>query len=272
MQYELKIGFGESVESYGGTPLSPNSGLGQGSGASPPVFLALSSLIVNAYCYLGHGAKICSSYVGHLFNVSAVMYVNGTDLLHWPDSAHLDPDNLIAYVQQATMDYGHLAQASGNILKGKKCSVYFMDYIYGHRRARLKTVQELPPPRVYVIDDGRRYLSHICIHQPDGPNAPIKTHNVSIGFKMLGVHFSPTENLGTHVDHMVQKGLDWVDCLRTKPLLSNDVWVSFYLQLFQEISWGLVLVYMAPSMLDKCFQKVYKQALPLLEVNCKIKR
>jgi hypothetical protein len=28
---------------------------------------------------------------------------------------------------------------------------------------------------------------------------------------------------------------------------------------------------MLPSMLDKCFQKVYEKALPLLGVNCKIK-
>jgi hypothetical protein len=49
MQYVLKTGFGESTESYGGTTQSLNSGLGQGRGASPPGFLALSSLIVNAY-------------------------------------------------------------------------------------------------------------------------------------------------------------------------------------------------------------------------------
>ena len=49
MQFFLKTGYGESTSSYGGTSLAPNSGLGQGSGASPPGFLALSSLIVNAY-------------------------------------------------------------------------------------------------------------------------------------------------------------------------------------------------------------------------------
>ncbi len=103
MQYVLKTDFGESAESYGGTSSSPNSGLGQGSGASPPAFLMLISLIVNAYHRLGHGAKICSSYVGCLFYLSAVMYVKDTDLLHRPDSAHLDPDDLIAYFQQARL-------------------------------------------------------------------------------------------------------------------------------------------------------------------------
>jgi hypothetical protein len=63
MQYVLKTSFGESAESYGGSADSPISGLGQGSGASPPSFMALSSLIVNAYGWLGHGAKIRLSYV-----------------------------------------------------------------------------------------------------------------------------------------------------------------------------------------------------------------
>jgi hypothetical protein len=200
------------------------------------------------------------------------MYVEDTDLLHWSDSTHLDPDDLIAYIQQATMEYGHLAQASGSILKEKKCLVYFMNYIFICGQTRLKTLQELPPPRAYLTDDGNTYLSHICIPQPDSPNAPIKMHNMSLASKMLGTHLSPAGNLGTHVSHMVRKGLDWVDCLRTKPLLGNDVWFSFYLQLFPEISWGLVSVCMPPSMLDKCFQKIYKKALPLLGVNCKIKQ
>ncbi len=123
-----------------------------------------------------------------------------------------------------------------------------------------------------MTDNGRAYPSHICIPQPDGPNAPIKTHDVSIASKMLGAHFSLAGNLGTHVNRMVQKGLDWVDCLHTKPLLSNDAWFSFYLQLFPEISWGLVTVCMPPLTLDKCFQKVYEKAIPLLGVNCNIKR
>jgi hypothetical protein len=49
MQYVLKTGFGESSKSFGGTTASPNSRLGLGSGASPPVFMVLSSLIVNTY-------------------------------------------------------------------------------------------------------------------------------------------------------------------------------------------------------------------------------
>jgi hypothetical protein len=113
MQYVLKTGFGKSKECYGG----PNSGLGQGSGASPPAFIALSSLIISSYYQMGHCAKIHSSYFGCLFCLSAVMYVYDFNLLYWPETPATDPEELIEHVQWATMDYGHLAQATGVIFK-----------------------------------------------------------------------------------------------------------------------------------------------------------
>ncbi len=64
MQYFHKTGLGKSSESYRSTPTNPNSGLGQGSGASPPGFLALSLLIVNVYRHQGHGANVTSAFVG----------------------------------------------------------------------------------------------------------------------------------------------------------------------------------------------------------------
>ncbi len=58
----------------------------------------------------------------------------------------------------------------------------------------------------------------------------------------------------------------------TKPLPSRDVWLSFYMQLFPGISWGLVPGCMLPTKLDKIIQQVYERALPFLSVNCKIKK
>jgi hypothetical protein len=138
MQYVLKTGFGELSGSYGGTRLNSNLGLGQGSGASPPAFMTLSSLIDNVYCCMGHGANIRSSYLACLFILAAVMYIDDTDLLNWPSSSSADPYKLVAHVQRATTDYTNLAQAIGGILKGAKCSVYFLDYKFVRGQARMK--------------------------------------------------------------------------------------------------------------------------------------
>ena len=224
MQYVLNMGFGESADNYGGTALSPLTGLGQGSGASPPAFMALSLLIVNAYHRMGHGAQ---SYASRLFNICAVMYVDDTDLLHWPESPVTDPKTLIHHVQRSTTDYGHLAQASGGILKEKKCSVYFLAYKFVHGWAWLMSLRDLSTATTHITEGNEAYPSHIRIPQLDGSDARILMHEVTTASKMLGVHFSPAGNSSTHVDHMVQKGLDWVDCLRTKPISRANAWLSF---------------------------------------------
>jgi hypothetical protein len=66
------------------------------------------------------------------------MYVDNTNLLHWLESSATDPEELIAHVQMATTDDRQLAQASGGILKAKKCSVYFLEYKFIRGRARKK--------------------------------------------------------------------------------------------------------------------------------------
>ena len=96
----------------------------------------------------------------------------------------------------------------------------------------MMSISDLPAPTAFVTNGNEIYPSHISIPQPDGSKALIITYDVTTASKMLGVHFSPAGNSHTHISHMVQKGLDWVDCLQTKPVSRGNAWLSFYLQLF----------------------------------------
>ncbi len=89
---------------------------------------------------------------------------------------------------------------------------------------------------------------------------------------MLGVHFSPAGNSLTHVEQIVQRGLDWVDAIRLKLVSRQDAWLSFHFQLLPGMSWGLVTICMPPKKFDTMVQRVYSKALPLVGVNSKIKR
>jgi hypothetical protein len=135
------------------------------------------------------------------------------------------------------MDYSCLAQASGGILKEKKSSVYFLDYKAVCGRFWMKSPQDIPHPRLYIMEEGRAYLAHIRIPQPDGPDAYIEMHDVNTASKMLGFYFSPAGNSNRHIDHMVEKGLDWVESLQAKPVSCSNAWLSMYFQLFPAISW-----------------------------------
>ncbi len=116
---------------------------------------------------------------------------------------------------------------------------------------RMKSLQDLPQPRLYIMEEGKAYPAHICIPQLNGPDGYIETHNVNTASKMLGAYFSPTGNSNMHINHLVKKGLDWVESLQAKLISCSNAWLSMYFQLLPAILWGLVTVCMQPSKLDK---------------------
>jgi len=268
MKFCLRTGFGESEEFYGGSEEDPIAGLGQGNCMAPPGFGSLGSMIVRAYRRMGHGAKLTSAKTASLFILAAIMFVDDTDLLHWAPTPSTSDDELIEQVQDAGYDWGMLVQASGGILKPPKCSLYLMAYKFVKGRAKLKSLKDLPPAKAEVIGkDGSIAPAHVSIPQPDGSTAWIQTFEVTEASKMLGLHFAPCGNSKTHIEKMRQKGLDWVDCLNTKPLPRRDAWFSFDMQLFPAMSWGLVAVVMSPKKLEEMMQSLYYRVLPCLGIN-----
>ena len=227
MQFFLRTGHGESEQSYGGTADSPYMGLGQGNGGAPPAFTVDSVLLINAYRRLGHGATLTSALAARIFLLSAVLYVDDGDLLHWGSSSVQTDEEHIEQVQEATTDYGMLAQATGGALKPKKCGTYFMFYKFVQGRAKLKRLKEFPEPLGEVMkDDGKGGTctapAHLRIPQVDGSEAPIESWDINHPSKMLGVYFTPVGNGKPHMTAMRQKGLDWNDLLLAKPLPSRD--------------------------------------------------
>ena len=108
MQFCLRTGFGESTQTYGGSEESPFAGLGQGNRVAPPSFAVLSALVVNAYKRMGHGARLTSAYMARLFVLASVLYVDDGDWFHLGSDATMTDEELVAEVQQATIDVGHL--------------------------------------------------------------------------------------------------------------------------------------------------------------------
>ena len=53
---------------------------------------------------MGHGAKLTSSYILHMFILAAVMYVDDTDLMHWAPSPPTTAEKLVEQVQEAMAD------------------------------------------------------------------------------------------------------------------------------------------------------------------------
>ena len=129
---------------------------------------------------------------------------------------------------------------------------YLMCWRFVRRQPQLKRIDEVPSPIARVErKDGTIAPAHLTIPQPDGPALPITTLDVLTVSKMLGVHFAPVGDGTAHVEAMRGKGMDWVDKMKTQALLTQDAWLSFYIQLLPAMFFGLATVIIRPVKLDK---------------------
>ncbi len=87
---------------------------------------------------------------------------------------------------------------------------------------------------------------------------------------MLGIWFGPSSCGTKHIQEMCQKGHDWAARLHSRPLNHAEAWVSFSLQLYPGMAWGLFTVILSSKELYLAKKPVYLKCLPLLGVQCHI--
>ncbi len=262
MCFFLCTGFGKSTESYGGSNEDLTLGLGQGDAAARPGFLALSSLIVNAYLREGHGARQVSCYTQCLLVLAAVIYVNDTDFPHMTDHVTATSLELIEHSQKSTNVWGGLAIATGAAFKPEKCYAYFLTYCYNNGRTLMADVDDLPTPSCLLPQSkGLPLPSHLTVPLPDHTYAPIPILPTSTALLMLCIWFRPSSRGTKHVLEMCHKGHIWPDKLHARPLSHSKAWTSFTLQLYPSMSWAFPWLYFCPTsylkQLDQCTTNVF---------------
>ncbi len=97
MKFFLQMGFGD-LKLFASSGISiKTQGLTQGNGASPAGWAVISICILVAHGKKGHGAKFYCPITNLLHHLSAILYVDDTDLLH----INLTKDESVDEVHQA---------------------------------------------------------------------------------------------------------------------------------------------------------------------------
>jgi hypothetical protein len=82
MKFFLRTGFGDSTSFAGGGISIKTQGMCQGNGASPAGWAVISICILNAHGRKGHGAKFICPVTKLQKHLSAILYVDDTDIIH----------------------------------------------------------------------------------------------------------------------------------------------------------------------------------------------
>ena len=121
MKFFLRTGFGDSTSFSGGGISIKTQGLCQGNGAAPAGWAVISICIIGAHKKKGHGAKFLCPITQLQHHLSAILYVNDTDLLHINMTKNESIDEVHQAIQDSVNSWGNLLIATGGVLQPAKC-------------------------------------------------------------------------------------------------------------------------------------------------------
>jgi hypothetical protein len=214
MKFFLRMAFGDSREFAGLTIKVKTQGLGQGNGASPEGWCIISITILQAHGAKGHGAHFIALLSQVRSSLSAILYVDETDLLH----LNMDGDEMIfethAALQRAIENWGKLLIATGGTLKPKKCFFNLIDF-------------------QWTWQGGWRYIGYqedetaaVFVPLPNGMLAPIQHRAVNDAQKTLGIITCPSGDSTGSLTQMKEKTKKWIDALTSGRLHCCLMWIS----------------------------------------------
>jgi hypothetical protein len=202
MIFFLHTGFGDST-SFAGSGISVKTqGLTQGNGASPAGWAVISICIIGAHGKKDHGAKFHCPVTNLKHHLSAILYVEDTNLLHINLSKNETVDEVHQVIQDSVYSWGNLLIATGGVLQPTKCFYSIISF-------------EWKNGAWSYANNARRGEFGVKVPLPEGKEAPITHKQVDHAEKTLGAMTSPDGNSGASIQLMQEKAQNWINAVRS---------------------------------------------------------
>ena len=128
MMYFLRTACGDSNRFRGSKIRVKFQGLCQGNGAAPAGWAVISMVILGAHKRKGRGAKFVCPVSLAKGELSAILFVDDTDVIHFDMEKNETALEAHAKFQESVESGGNLRMASGGVLRPVKCFYYLISF------------------------------------------------------------------------------------------------------------------------------------------------
>jgi hypothetical protein len=164
----------------------------QGDGASPAGWAVISICILGAHGKKGHGAKFYCPITNLQHHLSAILYVDDTDLLHIDLSKDKSVDEVHNTIQTSINSWGNLLIATGRVLQPNKC--FYTIILFEWEKGQWK----------YANNTFRGEFG-IAVPLPGSNAVAISHKSARNGEKTLGAMTSPDGNSAASIKMIQEK-------------------------------------------------------------------
>jgi hypothetical protein len=133
--HRVRTGFGDSTTSFSPPTVVPFQGCGQGNGAGPPIWVAISSILIAMMASAGFGFTALSALSSELLSAICFCFVDDSDVVEASPSVQVTGESLPPRMQEAMDLWSGGVKATGGAIRPDKSFWWLIDFQW-HRSGK----------------------------------------------------------------------------------------------------------------------------------------
>jgi hypothetical protein len=213
MKYKVKTAFGISEEYYTSKPKEPLFGTGQGSGASPAVWLTLVVVLMNTLDRITlERIKFRSpDSLDHHQRLTDA-FVDDTSLAITDTYKSMTPNEMIQRIEKIAQNWERILFLSGGSLNLKKCSWSMLHWEWKQGR-----------PTIYRRQDDDADITLVTRSTGTPSTSVIKYNPPTTSSRLLGVHINPLGDFTEQLDILRKKSEDMATRIKFSRISADNM-------------------------------------------------
>jgi exonuclease III len=250
MKYITKTALGPSKSSYGHSPETPIFGTGQGSCASPSLWLHISCFLMDILDSHSFGFKAVSVTKSRQVKVHNQGFVDDTSLMSNGGSSI---EELISRLQSDAQTWSNLLFSSGGLLELSKCLYYIAAFQFDATGNPSAYTPHHSPLQLSTNDSSQ--FVNIKLLEPD------------MAHKTLGCFRSLNGDETTQYNHLLKLSQSWAIKLHTRYFSRQEAWMIYHNYFLPQLLYSMQTTNLSKAQCETIQSPVVNAILPLLGFN-----
>ena len=252
MKHYIRTAYGDS-EWYYRKKRKPLQGAIQGNAAASPIFIAISSVITSFLEKNIIGVYIQSAITFTIFTLTAIMYVDDSDILLAAKNNNETPHTTRNRAQRAAITYQNAVEQTGGAIRPEKCRWYLIKFHYKGGSWHYTQKDSVPP---------------IVIKNSQGDLQQIEQLDIKTGWKGLGIVSAPNGNWNDHVTYLLKEKIQpWNIAIKSTYLFKHDVYRSATTSIFKSVEYTLPATSLTSTQCKTINTNLHKTYLPRIGIE-----
>ena len=255
MDHHIRTTHGDSEITYSSknSPI-PFQGVLQGNGASPSIWVAVSTPLLNMMRQANHGMQIVSAISQETSTILAFAFVDDTDLIQGHmGNIDITAEDVMHDMQTAISRWEGGLKATGGALVPEKSYVYPIDFNFDNTgKATYKSIQDID--------------TYFEVPNADGNMIELRQFEASKANETLGVFLAPDGNNSDAKEALLEKSRLWSELIHKGHLKASDVMLAMDTTIVKALQYPLPALTLTEKECTSIMAPILDVALPNAQV------